>query len=97
MPSGINFGSATAACAVTSWRKVREGQGGHIMIKLYRTRFTPKQLRVLSRHCDGFCPEGHAPMICKRTGCDLWAICQDLQRLSAYAANLANEQEAAKK
>lgn len=65
------------------------------MIKLYRNRFTQKQLRVLLRHCDGFCPEGHAPMICKRTGCDLWAICQDLQRLSAYAANLANEQEAA--
>ena len=65
------------------------------MIKLYRTRFTAKQLRALSRHCDAFCPEGHAPMICKRTGCDLWAICRDLQRLSAYAANLANEQEAA--
>lgn len=70
MPSGINFGSTTAACAVTSWRKVREGQGEHIMIKLYRTRFTPKQLRVLSRYCDGFCPEGHSPMICKRTGSD---------------------------
>lgn len=65
------------------------------MIKLYRTRFTPKQLRALSRHCDGFCPDGHAPMICKRTGCDLWAMCQDLQCLSAYAANLADEQEAA--
>lgn len=64
------------------------------MIKLYRTKFTPKQLRVLSRFCDSFCPEGHAPMICKRTGCDLWAICCDLQRLSAYAANLANELEA---
>lgn len=63
------------------------------MIKLYRTKFTPKQLRILSRYCDGFCPEGHAPMICKRKGCDLWAICRDLQRLSAYAANLANEQE----
>lgn len=63
------------------------------MIKLYRTRFTAKQLRALSRHCDAFCPYGHAPMICKRTGCELWAICCDLQRLSVYAANLAKKQE----
>lgn len=65
------------------------------MIKLYSTKFTPKQLRALARHCDAFCPEGHAPMICKRTGCELWAMCCDLQRLSAYATDLAKEQEAA--
>ena len=44
------------------------------MIKLYRTRFTTKQLRALSRHCDGFCPEGHAPMICKRTANEQEAV-----------------------
>jgi hypothetical protein len=82
-------------CSATNCLKVRKEQGGHIVIKLYHSKFTPKQLRILSRYFDGFCPEGHAPMICKRTGCDLWAICRDLQRLSAYAANLANEQEAA--
>lgn len=58
------------------------------MLKLYRTRFTAHQLRALSRHCYAFCPEGHAPMMCERRECDL-------QRLAAYAADLADEQEAA--
>lgn len=61
------------------------------MIKLYRTKFTAKQLRALSSHCDDFCPEGHAPMMCERRDCELWAICCDLQRLSAYATSLAAE------
>lgn len=64
------------------------------MLKLYRIRFTAHQLRALSRHCYAFCPEGHAPMMSERRECDLWAVCCDLQRLGAYAADLANEQEA---
>lgn len=28
------------------------------MIKLYRTRFTPLELRTLSEHCQNFCPYG---------------------------------------
>lgn len=61
------------------------------MLKLYRTRFTAKQLRALARHCYAFCPEGHAPMMCERRECELWAVCCDLQRLAQYAKALADE------
>lgn len=64
------------------------------MLKLYRTRFTAKQLRALASHCYSFCPEGSALNWCKAKECEFWPVCCDFQRLATYAANLASEQEA---
>ena len=64
------------------------------MLKLYRTRFTAKQLRALAVHCYYFCPERRAPELCNGKECEYWAVCRDLERLADYAVILADEQEA---
>ena len=65
------------------------------MLKLYRSRFTAKQLRILASHCYSFCPEGSEFNYCKGKECEYWAVCRDLERLADYAVSLAGEQEVA--
>ena len=61
------------------------------MIKLYRTRFTPLELRTLSEHCQNFCPYGLYKLDCFDKSCALYSVCTDLQRLARYSAALADE------
>ena len=61
------------------------------MIKLYRTRFTPYELRALSDHCQNFCPDGLDKSKCFDKSCALYSVCTDLQRLARYSESLADE------
>ena len=64
------------------------------MLKLYRSRFTAKQLRTLASYCYSFCPEGSEFNYCKGKECEYWPVCHDLERLADYALILAGSQEA---
>lgn len=68
------------------------------MIKLYRTKFTPLELRTLSEHCQNFCPYGEVMVKseCFDKHCALYSVCTDLQRLAKYSAALADEITSAK-
>lgn len=61
------------------------------MIKLYRTKFTPLELRTLSEHCKNFCPYGIDKSECFDKTCSLYSVCTDLQRLARYSEALADE------
>lgn len=61
------------------------------MIKLYRTKFTPLELRTLSEYCQNFCPYGLDKSECFNKSCALYSVCTDLQRLARYAEALADE------
>ena len=66
------------------------------MIKLYRTKFTPIELRALSEHCQNFCPYGSDKSECFDKHCAFYSVCTDLQRLARYSAALADEISRAK-
>lgn len=63
------------------------------MLKLYRSKFTPKELRVLATHCLDFCFHTVYSGRCHHTACEYRAVCRDLARLARYADKLAAELE----